>query len=145
MAHISAALIESLQRNRPKPVVGDGYSVEVRGRGAVQYFEKGAIITMFSDLIERSNEPLHGSWLARLLARYLGKYCLGVYIESPLHWDNDDTTEMSEVQEALIVKRIAAALAERTSCYKIERGPNPQATQLSNIKSVPLTAEWPKF
>ena len=129
MAKISSAFRDSLDRSLPKLVSGPGYSVAVWSRGAVRYQEpEGRTITMFSDLILRDDEPIRGGWIARLFRR-LNKYCLGVYIEEPLRWDNDDVTVIDPRHEEEILERVEAALRERTHCYRIDRGPNRQHSE----------------
>ena len=67
MAKIGPGFKALLDRSRPRPVVGTGYLVEVRSRDAVRYIEEDRSITMFSDLIHRTDEPYWGNKLSRLL------------------------------------------------------------------------------
>jgi len=126
MATIGPGFKALLDRSRPRPVVGTGYLVEVRSRDAVRYIEEDRSITMFSDLIHRTDEPYWGNKLSRLLSRILGDWCLGVYIEDPLVWDDDDLTVISLEHQHLILQRVEAALKQKCRCFRIDRGPNQQ-------------------
>ncbi len=128
MAEIGKAYRELLDRSMPKPVIGKGYLVEVRSRDGVRYREQGRTITMFSDLIEGTTEPVNGGFLSWVKSKLTSKWCLGVYMEEPLRWDDDNVTEISMDHQVEIFERVQAALRERTNCFRIERGPNRQGS-----------------
>jgi hypothetical protein len=126
MAKIGPGFKALLDRSRPRPVVGAGYLVEVRSRDAVRYIEEDRCITMFSDLIHRIDEPYWGNKFSKFLSRILGEWCLGVYIEDPIVWDDDDLTVIPLEHQQLILQRVEAALKQKCRCFRIDRGPNQQ-------------------
>ncbi len=128
MARISDKFRLRLDKNLPlRPVRGEGYVVEVHSRDAVRYLEHGKTITMFSDLVRPDVGASRGGLLSRWLSRITGGLCLGVYVEEPLRWDNENT-DIAPEHAAMIVNRVKAALEQRTHCYQIERGPNQQGS-----------------
>ena len=126
MSNISEKYRRSLDDSPPlRPVRGEGYIVQVWGRGAVRYLESDKAITLFSDFVRRTEEAYRGSLLSEWFNRLNGNYCLAVYIEDPLRWDNEEPSIPPE-RAAIICQRIEGALIRRTPCHRIDRGPNRQ-------------------
>ena len=125
MAEIGKAYRELLDRSMPKRVIGKGLLGRGAFRDGVRYREQGRTITMFSDLIEGTTEPVNGGFLSWVKSKLTSKWCLGLHGRTAA-LDDDNVTEISMDHQVEIFERVQAALRERTHCFRIERGPNRQ-------------------
>lgn len=91
-----------------KQVRGEGYEIKIYSPWAIRYQEGDRTLTLGSEVHVKEDAHRKKIWF------------LGVYLETPLAWDNEMQGEIiSPEKAALIVSRVEGALREKGERYEI--------------------------